>query len=374
MKILITGAKGFVGKNLVWTLKSAGYNDLLLYDIDTDPARLDDYTQTCDFVFHLAGVNRPKDDAEFMKGNFGFTTTLLNSLIKNENKSPVLITSSIHAEKDNPYGLSKRAGEDAMFEYGKAQSVKVLVYRLHNLFGKWCKPNYNSAVSTFCHNIANELDITITDKSIIVPLLYIDDLMDEFLRAIKGQETHHESFCSASPVYRKTLGEITQLLYSFKAARQSYEIPNMQDAFTKKLYSTYLSYLQTSDFSYPLDIKSDERGCFAEAFKSASGGQVSVNVSKPSITKGNHWHHTKIEKFLVVSGEGAIRFRSINGGEIIEYIVSGDSLTVVDVPPGYTHSIVNLGNTDLITIIWANECFDPNKPDTYYLEVDNCKN
>ncbi len=370
MKILITGANGFVGKNLVWTLKESGYTDLYLYDIDTDPVLLDDYTKTCDFVFHLAGVNRPDDDAEFMKGNFGFTTTLLDALIKHRNTSPVLITSSIHAAKDNPYGLSKRAGEDALFAYGETQGVKVLVYRLHNLFGKWCRPNYNSAVSTFCHNIAHDLDITVNDRSSVVPLLYIDDLMDEFLRALNGRETRGNKFCEAGPVYQKTLGEITDALYYFRDSRKTYMIPDMTDLFEKKLYSTYLSYLPDDQFAYPLDVKTDARGGFAEAFKSPAGGQVSVNVSKPNVTKGNHWHHTKIEKFLIVSGEGVIRFRPINGSDIIDYPVSGKVLTVVDVPPGYTHSIVNTGDSDLITIIWANELFDPEKPDTYYLEVN----
>ena len=370
MKILITGANGFVGKNLVWTLKESGYTDLYLYDIDTDPKKLDDYTTDCEFVFHLAGVNRPDDDAEFMAGNFGFTTTLLDALIKHQNRSPVLITSSIHAEKENPYGLSKRAGENAIFAYGHEQRVNVLVYRLHNLFGKWCRPNYNSAVSTFCHNIAHNLPITVNNRNSVVPLLYIDDLMAEFLNALKGNETRGEKFCKAKPVYEKTLGEITDTLYRFRDCRNTYMIPDMSDGFEKKLYSTYLSYLPEDQFAYPLDIKTDERGGFAEAFKSQFNGQVSVNISKPGITKGNHWHHTKIEKFLVVSGEGLIRFRPINGGDIIDYSVSSNNLTVVDVPPGYTHSIVNTGSTDLVTIIWANELFDPEKPDTYYLEVN----
>ncbi|MEX1308204.1 MAG: capsular polysaccharide biosynthesis protein CapF [Eubacteriales bacterium] len=371
MKVLITGANGFVGKNLVWELKNQGFSeeDLLCYDIDTDPALLDEYTRICKFVFHLAGVNRPKDNSEFMAGNFGFTTTLLNALIKNENKAPVLITSSIHAAGETPYGLSKRAGEDAIFEYGEKQGVKVLVYRLQNLFGKWCRPNYNSAVATFCYNIAHGLDITINDRATVVPLVYIDDLLDEFTRALAGKETIQGRFCVVETYYEESLGDITDLLYGFKASRQTLDVPNVGDAFAKKLYSTYLSYLEPDDFTYPLNTHQDPRGFFAEAFKSSASGQVSVNVSMPGITKGNHWHHTKIEKFLVVSGEGLIRFRKIDSDEITECKVSGDMLQVVDVPPGYTHSIVNTGTDNMITIIWASELFDPDHPDTYPLEV-----
>jgi len=369
MKILVTGAKGFVGKNLVWELKNKGFPNIFEYDIDTDPKKLDEYTASCDFVFHLAGVNRPENEEEFMKGNFGFTTVLLDSLIKNENKAPVLITSSIHAEKDNAYGLSKRAGEDAIFEYGQNQGVKVLVYRLQNLFGKWCRPNYNSAVATFCHNIANDLPITINDENTIVPLVYIDDLMAEFLRALDGNENRGKKFCSVSPFYKVSLGRIVSLLRFYKESRKSLELADMDDEFSMKLYSTYLSYLSKKDFSYELDMKSDERGFFAEFLKTPERGQVSVNVSKPGITKGNHWHHTKNEKFLVVSGAGKILFRNINEDEIIEYDVSGEKMEVIDVPPGYTHSIVNTGETDLVTVIWVNEVFDSEKPDTYYLEV-----
>lgn len=369
MKILVTGAKGFVGKNFVWELKNKEYTDVFEYDIDTNPDLLDVYTKSCDFVFHLAGVNRPKNQEDFMKGNFGFTTTLLDSLIKNNNKAPILITSSIHADKDNPYGISKRAGEDAIFNYGKEHSVKVLVYRLQNLFGKWCRPNYNSAVATFCHNIANGLDITINNEKTIVPLVYIDDLMDELFNALNKEENRGEKFCFVSENYNVSLGRISKLLYSFKNSRGSLEVADMSDGFSKKLYSTYLSYFPKEELSYPLDMKTDERGFFAEFIKTPDRGQVSINLSKPGITKGNHWHHTKNEKFLVVSGEGIIAFRNINNDEKIEYPVSGKKLMVIDVPPGYTHSIRNTGKSDLVTVIWVNEVFNVNKPDTYYLEV-----
>jgi len=372
MKILITGTKGFVGKNLVAELRNQGFNDLLEYDVDTNPELLDTYTKECEFVFHLAGVNRPENQEDFMTGNFGFTSQLLEALKKHENKSPILITSSTQATLENPYGKSKKAGENLIFDYGKEVGVSVYVYRLPNVFGKWCRPNYNSAVATFCHNIANDLPIQVNDPNVKMNLVYIDDVVASFISQLRitNYELRGENqFETVNPVHSIKLGEIVDLLYKFKESRDNLQVSDMSDAFTKKLYSTYLSYLPKDKFSYPLKMNVDERGSFTEFLKSADRGQVSVNISKPNITKGNHWHHTKNEKFLVVSGKGIIRFRKIDEDEIIEYFVSGDKLEVVDIPVGYTHNIENLGDTDMVTIMWVNEIFDKEKPDTFFLEV-----
>jgi UDP-2-acetamido-2,6-beta-L-arabino-hexul-4-ose reductase len=372
MKILITGAKGFAGKNLVAELRNQGYTDLLEYDIDTKPELLDEYTRECEFVFHLAGVNRPQNPEEFMTGNFGFTSNLLEKLKNNGNKSPILITSSTQAALDNPYGKSKKAGEDLLFQYGMENSVRVFVYRLPNVFGKWCRPNYNSAVATFCHNIANDLPIQVNDPNVEMNLVYIDDVVNSFIEKLNipyFQNNNMGYFETINPVYTIKLGEIVDLLYQFKESRNSLQIPDMGDEFTKKLYSTYLSYLPKDKFSYPLKMNIDDRGSFTEFLKSPDRGQVSVNISKPHIVKGNHWHHTKNEKFLVVSGKGVIRFRKADSEEIIEYFVSGEKLEVVDIPVGYTHNIENLGDTDMVTIMWVNEIFNKDKPDTCFLKV-----
>ncbi len=369
MKILITGAKGFVGNNLVAELRNQGFQDLLEYDVDTDPALLDGYAASCEFVFHLAGVNRPKEQTEFMTGNFGFTSQLLDALKKNGNKAPVLITSSTQAAFDNPYGQSKKAGEELIFQYGKENGVKVFVYRLPNVFGKWCRPNYNSAVATFCHNIAHGLPIQVNDPNVVMNLVYVDDVVVSFIDKLKNGKPDAEVYSEVTPVHTIKLGEIADLINSFKSSRETLQIPDMGDAFTKKLYSTYLSYLPEDQFSYLLKMNVDNRGSFTEFLKSPERGQVSVNISKPGITKGNHWHHTKNEKFLVVSGKGVIRFRKINTNEIIEYFVSGDKLEVVDIPVGYTHNIENLGDTDMVTVMWVNEVFDKERPDTFFLEV-----
>lgn len=382
MKILITGAKGFVGKNLVKTLENIRDGkdkrffideDITIfeYDIDTPQDKLNEYTKECDFVFHLAGVNRPENEEEFMKGNFGFTSVLLSKLKENKNKAPVLITSSIQAALDNPYGKSKKAGEDLLFAYGKDENVKVCVYRLPNVFGKWCRPNYNSAVATFCNNIAHDLPITVNDRNYMMNLVYIDDVVNEFIACIIGKgNLKDDGFHYVPVVHQATLGEIVDLLYSYRESRESKHIPYLADnCFEKKLYSTYLSYLPEDEFSYTLKMNCDERGSFTEMFKSREHGQVSVNISKPGITKGNHWHHTKNEKFVVVSGKGVIRFRKIDDDKVIEYFVSGDKIEVVDIPVGYTHNIENLGDTDMVTVMWCNECFDPENPDTYFLEV-----
>ena len=369
MKILVTGAKGFVGKNLISELKNKGYRYILECDVSTDSKTLEQYIKDCEFVYHLAGVNRPKEVEEFMTGNVDFTSEVLALLKKYNNKAPVLITSSIQAALDNPYGQSKKASEKLMFTYKQETGAKVLVYRLPNVFGKWCRPNYNSAVATFCYNIANDLPIQVNDPSVVMNLVYIDNVVDEFIQALNGRENRKDNFCYVENVHTITLGEIADLLRSFKESRENKSIPNMSDAFTKKLYSTYLSYLPKDKFSYPLKMNLDNRGSFTEFIKTIDRGQVSINISKPGIAKGNHWHHTKNEKFLVVSGSGVIKFRKIDTDEIIEYHVKGDKLEVVDIPPGYTHNIINTGNTDMVTVMWANEVFEPEKPDTYYLEV-----
>lgn len=369
MKILVTGSNGFIGKNLIAELKNRNYNEIYEFDKDTDLSLLDTFCKDTDFIFHLAGVNRPENQSEYMEGNFGFTSELLRTLLKHKNTCPIMISSSIQAELNNPYGESKKAGENLMFQYGKDTGAKVLVYRFPNVFGKWCRPNYNSAVATFCHNITHDLPIQVNDPSVKMNLVYIDDVVEELIDALEGNETTEGAFCKVKTVHHLTLGEIVDLLNSFKNSREDRSVPDMSDGFTKKLYSTYLSYLPTDKFSYDLKMNVDQRGSFTEFIKTPERGQVSVNVSKPGITKGNHWHHTKNEKFLVVSGKGVIRFRKIDSDEIIEYIVSGEKLEVVDIPTGYTHNIENLGNTDMVTVMWANEQFDPNKPDTYFLEV-----
>lgn len=386
MNILVTGAKGFVGRNLCETLKciKSGKDksrnidsniNIFEYDIDSDPLTLDDFCKNCDFVFHLAGVNRPKNEEEFMSGNFGFTSTLLNTLKKYNNKAPVMISSSIQAELNNPYGVSKKAGEDLLFKYSLETGAKVLVYRFPNLFGKWCKPNYNSVIATFCYNIANDLEIKINDASVELNLAYIDDVVDELINCLNNKQHCIDNYCYVSVVHKVTLGEIVKLLTQFKNSREERSVPDVSDSFTNKLYATYLSYLPTSSFSYPLIMNKDNRGSFTEILRTADRGQFSVNISKVGITKGNHWHHSKNEKFLVVSGKGLIQFRKIGKDEkgndfpVIEYHVSGEEMKVVDIPTGYTHNIINVGDTDMVTFMWSNECFNPNKPDTYFEEV-----
>ncbi len=384
MNILVTGAKGFVGRNLISQLhniqsgKAKNYHlsgeqlKVFEYDIDSDPAELEVYCKNADFVFNLAGINRPKDQSEFMKGNFGFASVLLETLKKYRNTCPVMISSSTQAVLDNPYGESKRAGEQLMFDYAKETGAKVLVYRFPNVFGKWCKPNYNSAIATFCNNIANNLPITVNDPSILMHLVYIDDVVNELIGALSGNEHRNADYCQVPIVHDITLGGIVDLLYSFKEMPNNLSIPNMADSFTKKLYSTYLSYLPKEKFSYPLRMNVDARGSFTEFIRSESAGQFSINISNPGVTKGQHWHHTKVEKFVVVSGRGLIQFRAVGSGEVINFEVSGDKMEVVETIPGYTHNIINRSETeDLVTFIWCNECFDSNSPDTYFEEVEH---
>lgn len=366
MKVLVTGAKGFIGQNLIVELEKREDIEALTFDIDTPSELLEDYCRDCGFVYNLAGVNRPEHVEEFMEGNFGFATTLVETLKKYHNTCPVMDSSSIQAALDNPYGRSKKAGEDMLLAYGREAGVKIYVYRFPNVFGKWCRPNYNSAVATFCHNIANGLPIRVNDRSTMMHLVYIDDVVEELLQALDGHpHMDPEGYCFVPTVHEATLGEIADLLYSFQESRQNLMLPDMTEgSLAKKLYSTYLSYLPKDGFSYPLNMHQDARGSFTEILKSADRGQVSINITRPGITKGGHWHHTKNEKFVVVSGKGLIRFRRHGDDEIIEYHVSGDKLEVVDIPVGYTHSIVNEGDTDLVTLMWCNECYDPDRPDT----------
>lgn len=395
MKVLVTGAKGFVGKNFVCALNNLKdgkdrtrpnikIDEVYEYDIDSNISELDEYCKNADFVFNLAGINRPKDPEEFKKGNFGFVSTLLETLEKYGNKCPVMISSSIQAtligRYDGEYGRSKRDGENLLFDYANETGAKVLVYRFPNLFGKWCRPNYNSAVATFCNNVANDLPITINDRSTELELLYIDDLVYEMFDALEGKEHRCEfdgltavenengKFCFVPTTHRVTLGEISDLLEKFKSQPISLlmpEIPN--NSFAKKLYSTYLSYLPKEKVAFPLKMNVDQRGSFTELLKTEKCGQFSVNISKPGITKGQHWHNSKWEFFIVVSGHGLIQERKIGTDEVIEFEVSGDKIEAVHMLPGYTHNIINLSETEnLVTVMWANEQFDPNRPDTFF--------
>lgn len=397
MNILVTGAKGFVGKNLCAALKNIRDNkdrtrnikieEIFEYDIDTERNLLDGFCERADFVFNLAGVNRPKDNAEFMEGNFGFASDLLNTLKKHNNKCPVMLSSSVQAtligRYDGEYGRSKKVGEELFFKYAEETGAKVLVYRFPNLFGKWCRPNYNSAVATFCHNTANDLPITVNDRNIELELLYIDDLVAEMLDALENNEhrcefdgintviTEGGKYCAVPTTHKVTLGEIADLLEQFKNQPKTLFMPEIPDgSFAKKLYSTYLSYLPKEKVSFPLKMNIDERGSFTELLKTAGCGQFSVNISKPGITKGQHWHNTKWEFFIVVSGHGLIEERKIGSDEVLRFEVSGNNIEAVHMLPGYTHNIINLSDTeDLVTLMWANEQFDPSHPDTFFEKV-----
>lgn len=374
MQILITGARGFMGRNLCETLKMARPEDTLhLIDIGSTAEELQSAALQADFVFHLAGVNRPEKVEAFMEGNRDFTQTLL-SLLENGKKPPVLVTSSIQAALDNPYGESKRAGEAAVRAYAERTGAPVYIYRLPNAFGKWSRPNYNSAVATFCYNLSRGLPITVNDPSVKLTLCYIDDIVAECLRALEGNATAGEDgLCKVLPEHTVVLGEMADLLRSFGEMRDRLDVPDQSDPLTAKLYATYLSFLPQEDFARTAVTHSDARGSFTELIHMAGHGQVSVNISKPHITKGEHWHHTKHEKFIVLSGEGVIRFRKPEEKTVVSYHVSGDVFKIIDIPPGYTHNIENTGDTDMITLMWANECFDPSRPDTWRLPVEPAK-
>ena len=395
MNILITGAKGFVGKNLAEALKciregkdrtrpGLKIDDVFHYDMDSTSEELEKACEKADFVFNLAGVNRPENNEEFYEGNVGFVEILLSTLKKHSNTCPVMLSSSIQATLmgryiGSDYGKSKKAGEDLFFEYSKTTGAKVMVYRFPNVFGKWCRPDYNSAVATFCSNIANDLSIQVNDRSTLLELVYIDDLLNEMLNALEGKEQHCEfdgidavltengKFCTVPVTHKVTLGEIVDLLESFKTQPHSLFMPEIPDgSFEKKLYSTYLSYLPKEKVSFSLKINADDRGSFTELLKTDKCGQFSVNISKPGVVKGQHWHHSKWEFFIVVSGKGLIQMRKIGTDEVLEFYVSGDKIEAVHMLPGYTHNIINLSETDnLVTLMWANESFDPDHPDTY---------
>jgi UDP-2-acetamido-2,6-beta-L-arabino-hexul-4-ose reductase len=368
MKILVTGAKGFIGKNVVFDFKSK--YDIFEYDINNSLDDLKDFVNKSDFVIHLAGVNRPKESKEFMEGNLGFTDQLIRFVRDSGRNIPILMTSSIHATKDNDYGRSKKAAEDALFAFNKETNSKVYVYRLPNVFGKWSRPNYNSAVATFCHNITHDLPIQVNDPNYLLPLVYIDDILHEIKKAILDEVgIGNDGFYHVPVTYEIKLQDLADKLYKFKDSRMDLFVPLMSDDLEKKLYSTYLSYFDKKEFSYELKMNVDNRGSFTEFIKTLDYGQFSINISKPGITKGNHWHHTKNEKFLVVAGKVSIKFRKIDKDEIIEYVVSGKKMEVVDIPPGYTHNITNIGDNDSVTVMWANELFDKENPDTYFLEV-----
>ena len=389
MKILITGAKGFVGKNLSAALQNIKDNkdrtrpdikidELYLYDIDSSKELLETACEKADFVFNLAGANRPKDPADFKNVNYGFASELLETLIKYNNKCPVMLSSSVQAtlegRYDNDYGRSKKAGEELFFNYSKETGAKVLVYRFPNIFGKWCRPNYNSAVATFCHNTANDLPITVNDRATLLELVYIDDLVCEMLDALEGKEHISEDgkYCVVPTTHKVTLGEIVDLLEAFKAQPATLVMPEIPyDSFAKKLYSTYLSYLPKDKAAFPLKMNIDDRGSFTELLKTSKCGQFSVNISKPGITKGQHWHNSKWEFFIVVSGRGLIQQRRVDSDEVLNFYVSGDKIEAVHMLPGYTHNIINLSDRDdLVTVMWANECFDPDKPDTFFEVVE----
>lgn len=375
--VLITGAKGFVGKNLASTLQARPDDyTLLLIDVDSPAGDLAVALARADFIFHLAGVNRPKNDQEFQSGNADFTAQICNQLLQSKRAVPLVMSSSVQALLDNPYGISKRQAEDAVLDYTKRSGAHTLIYRLKNVFGKWCRPNYNSVVATFCHNIAHDQPVAISDPNREMELIYIDDVVQDFLRQLEPGALTNSMYREIEPVYKVTLGKLAELIQSFRQIRQSLYLPDFSSDFTRKLYGTFLSYLDATDFAYNLEPKRDARGCLFEFVKSPPFGQVFISRTRPGITRGNHYHHTKTEKFLVVEGDAMIRFRPVQGGDIIEYRVSGRDLRVVDIPPGYTHSIENIGTNELVTLFWSPEVFNPSRMDTYPCEVGapgNCR-
>jgi UDP-2-acetamido-2,6-beta-L-arabino-hexul-4-ose reductase len=369
--ILITGANGFIGRNLSATLKGLGYQRLLLIDKDTSDEMYKSYVKEAKFIFHFAGINRPTDPKEFIEGNVDSISKLIEMVKSTKSKAPIVVSSSIQALADNPYGKSKKAGEDLLLEFSKRQHHPIFIYRFTNVFGKWSRPNYNSVVATFCHNISRGLPIKINDENAKIALVYIDDVVAEMIRCLEGKTETIDGILRVLPEYEVTVGQLAKTIQGFAVSRTTLVLANQHDIFQKKLYATYLSYLDDTQFSYEVKSHQDQRGSFTELFKTFEQGQISVNISKPGITKGNHYHHTKNEKFIVVSGDALIRFRKVDDTKIIEYRVSGQKIQVIDIPPGYTHSIVNVGKQDLVTIMWASEIFDPLNPDTYPMEVDS---
>lgn len=377
--ILVTGSKGFVGKNLIVSLKQIDNYKIIEIDSSSSETDLKLAINDADFIVHLAGVNRPKEISEFYSGNNGLTKKIVDYLIESNKKTPILITSSIHAESNTDYGISKKKSEDILIEYSKKYGSNIYIYRLPNLFGKWCKPNYNSVIATFCHNIANDLEVWIKDPDIELELVYIDNLINSILECIENDDIKsnnliysrklNDNFYEVNTKYNKTLGSIVDSINMFKSMRETLILPDLSDGFNKALYSTYLTYLDKNKFSYNLIKNKDDRGWLAELIKSKSFGQIFISKTKPGITRGNHWHHTKTEKFLVVQGDAVVRFRRVDENDVIEYLVNGESPEVIDIPPGYTHSIENIGKDDVITLFWSNEIFDVENPDTYFLEV-----
>ena len=367
MKVLITGSNGFVGKNLISNLSLNKDIEIYKYDKDNTLEELERYTTDCDFVYHLAGVNRPQNKEEFMEGNFGFTSVLLDSLKKNNNKCPIMISSSIQAELDNDYGKSKKAGEDLIFQYGITNNIKVFVYRFPNLFVKWCRPNYNSVIATLCNNVAHNEEIRVDDPSKELNLAYIDDVCNELIKCLDNKETKNGDYCIVPITYKKTLGEISNLIKSFKYNDRGIMVPSTGDTFIKDLYATYISYVPLKELVVDLEEHRDNRGVFCELVRTKEAGQVSVSTTNPNIVRGGHYHNTKMERFIVIKGKAKIEFEHVIDHNKYEFIVSGDKLQYVTIPVGYQHSINNIGEDELVLILWANELFDPNIPDTYVM-------
>jgi len=372
MKILVTGAKGFIGKNLCLTLANSQHT-VFEYDLSSTDEDLKKFVSEADWIVHLAGINRPLKPEEFVDGNVNFTKKLLDIVAESGSKAPIIFSSSTQAVLDNPYGQSKKAAEDEIFVFSKAHDHPVYVYRFYNAFGKWCKPNYNSVVATFCYNLTHNLPITVNDQAPAIDFVYIDDIVASILATIQGSGTGSKDILYPEPHYSIKISQIADKLNSFKESRLNFMVPEIADPFSKKLYSTYLSYLDEGDFAYPLLAHKDQRGSFTEILKTVGQGQISVNISKPGITKGNHYHMSKNEKYLVVSGTCEIKFRKVGTDNVITYKCTGDDLKVVDIPPGYTHSITNVGKDDSVTLMWANELYDPNVPDTIFLPVEETK-
>lgn len=369
MRVVITGARGFIGRNLIAHLRRRGDVEIIGCDVDTAPSALEEALRTADLVFHLAGVNRPQRAEEFISGNVEFTAQVCEQLAHSGRPVPIVLSSSIQAERDNPYGRSKLLAEQMVQAYATERQAPGIIYRLKNVFGKWCRPNYNSVVATFCHNIARDLPITISDPATELELVHIDDVVARFAQELEGPHAPGAVYREVSPVFKISLGQLAELLRTFRAMRDSLHLPDFSDPFVRKLYGTYVSYLEQDDFAYPLQQRCDERGCLAEFVKSPFAGQIFVSTTRPGVTRGNHYHHTKVEKFLVLHGKAVIRFRHIERGEVLEYVVEGKDLRVVDIPTGYTHSITNIGDDELVTLFWADEVFDPHHADTWYEDV-----